>query len=52
VDNFAPGPMFDVSRSITGLTEGVHALRIVVLGTARPASKGALVSIDRFAILS
>jgi GH25 family lysozyme M1 (1,4-beta-N-acetylmuramidase) len=52
VDNFAPGPMFDVSRSITGLPEGVHTLRIVVLGTARPAAKGALVSIDRFAILS
>jgi hypothetical protein len=51
VDNFAQGPTFDVSRSITGLPEGVHTLRIVVLGTARPAAKGALVSIDRFAIV-
>jgi hypothetical protein len=52
VDNFAPGPTFDVSRSVTGLSEGVHTLRIVVLATARPAATGALVSIDRFAIVA
>ena len=51
IDNYAPGPTFDVARSITGLPEGVHTLRIVVLATARPAATGALVSIDRFSIV-
>lgn len=51
VDNFAPAPTFDVARSITGLTDGIHTLRIVVLPTARPAATGSLVSIDRFSIV-
>jgi GH25 family lysozyme M1 (1,4-beta-N-acetylmuramidase) len=51
VDNFAPSPTFDVARSVTGLAEGVHTLRIVVLGTAPPAATGELVSIDRFSIV-
>jgi GH25 family lysozyme M1 (1,4-beta-N-acetylmuramidase) len=50
-DNFAPAPMFDVARSFTGLAEGVHTLRIVVLATARPAATGELVSIDRFSVV-
>jgi GH25 family lysozyme M1 (1,4-beta-N-acetylmuramidase) len=50
-DNFAPTPTFGVARSITGLPEGVHTLRIVVLATARPAATGALVSIDRFSVV-
>ncbi|HKN80592.1 MAG TPA: GH25 family lysozyme, partial [Actinomycetota bacterium] len=51
VDNYATAPTFDVARSITGLTDGIHTLRIVVLATARPAATGALVSIDRFSIV-
>jgi GH25 family lysozyme M1 (1,4-beta-N-acetylmuramidase) len=51
VDNYAPSPAFGVARSFTGLADGVHTLRIVVLGDARPAAEGALVSIDRFAIV-
>ena len=51
VDNYAPSPTFDVVRSITGLPEGVHTLRIVVLATARAAATGELVSIDRFSIV-
>jgi GH25 family lysozyme M1 (1,4-beta-N-acetylmuramidase) len=51
VDNYAPGPTFDVVRSITGLADGVHTLRIVVLGQARPAATGTLVSVDRFAVV-
>ncbi len=51
VDNYAAAPTFDVRRSLTGLPDGVHTLRIVVLSEARPAAKGALVSIDRFAIV-
>ena len=51
VDNYAPAPTFDVVRSITGLADGVHTLRIVVLGQARPAATGTLVSVDRFAVV-
>jgi len=29
---------------------GLHELRILVLGEARPAARGTLVSIDRFAV--
>ncbi len=51
VDNFAPAATFDVARSITGLPDGIHTLRIVVLATARAAATGELVSIDRFSIV-
>ena len=50
VDNFAPDPTPGVVRSVTGLAEGVHTLRIVVLGKARPAATAAFVSVDRFAV--
>ena len=50
VDNYAAAPTSDVMRSVTGLADGVHTLRIVVLGKARPAASGELVSIDRFAV--
>ena len=51
VDNYAASPAFGVVRSIDGLADGVHTLRIVVLATARPAATGALVSVDRFSIV-
>ena len=51
VDNYAASPAFGVARSIAGLADGVHTLRIVVLATARPAATGALVSVDRFSIV-
>lgn len=50
VDNYATTPAFGVERSITGLVDGIHTLRIVVLGEARPAATGALVSVDRFVV--
>jgi len=50
VDNYAAAPTSDVVRSVTGLADGVHTLRIVVLGKARPAATGALVSVDRFSV--
>jgi hypothetical protein len=31
--------------------DGVHTLRIVVLGEGRPAARGTLVSVDGFAVL-
>ena len=51
VDNFAPQPAFGVARSVTGLSEGVHTLRIVVLGEARPASDDELISVDAFSVV-
>ena len=51
VDNYASEPSFGVERSIAGLAPGIHTLRIVVLGEARPAAKGTLVCVDRFVIL-
>ncbi len=51
VDDYAAQPTFGVERSITGLASGVHTLRIVVLGQARPAATGALVSVDRFVVI-
>jgi hypothetical protein len=51
VDNYAAQPAFGVARSITGLSEGVHTLRIVVLGDARPASDDELVSVDGFSVV-
>jgi lysozyme len=47
VDNYAGSPTPGVAHSVTGLTDGVHTLRIVALGQARPKAVGALVSIDR-----
>jgi hypothetical protein len=52
VDNFAKDSMFGVVRSVSGLADGVHTLRIVVLGEGRPAADGTFVSIDRFVVLS
>jgi GH25 family lysozyme M1 (1,4-beta-N-acetylmuramidase) len=51
VDNYAPRPTPGVARTIAGLADGVHTLRIVVLGEARPAAEAALVSVDRFTVV-
>ena len=37
IDNYAPMPTYDVHCSVAGLPDGVHVLRIVVLGEGRPA---------------
>ena len=50
VDNYAGSPAV-VVRSITGLTLGMHELRIVVLGQARPAADGSQISIDTFTVI-
>jgi hypothetical protein len=49
-DDYAAARMFGVTRAITGLTDTVHTIRIVVLGTSRPAATGSWVSGDRFEI--
>ena len=51
VDNYAAEPAFEVTRSFAGLSEGVHTLRIVALGDARPASDDELVSVDGFSVV-
>jgi GH25 family lysozyme M1 (1,4-beta-N-acetylmuramidase) len=50
VDNYAATPTTGVVRSVTGLLEGVHTLRIVALGQARPKAQAAFVSIDRLVV--
>jgi GH25 family lysozyme M1 (1,4-beta-N-acetylmuramidase) len=50
VDNFAPAPQLTM-RTIDGLAPGTHTLRIVVLGSARPAAQGAEVTVDGFTVL-
>ena len=51
VDNFASAPA-TADRTIGGLALGVHELRIVVLGQARPAALGTQVSIDAFTVIA
>jgi lysozyme len=50
VDGYGPTTT-TVLRSITGLALGLHRLRIVVLGEARPSASGANVAIDAFTVL-
>jgi GH25 family lysozyme M1 (1,4-beta-N-acetylmuramidase) len=52
VDGYAEAPAFGVRRSFGGLPEGLHTLRIVVLGTSRRAATGSLVRVDGFAVSS
>lgn len=51
VDNYAPKTAAGIVRSVNGLADGEHELRIVVLGESRPAATGAFVSIDGFSVL-
>jgi GH25 family lysozyme M1 (1,4-beta-N-acetylmuramidase) len=51
VDNYAAQAAFGVTRSFGGLADGVHRLRIVVLGDARPAADDELVSVDGFSVV-
>ena len=52
VDNYASQPAVDVTRSVSGLADGVHELRIVALGEGRPAAEGTFVSVDRLSVLA
>ena len=51
VDNFASAPAPAI-RSITGLAAGTHEIRIVVLGTSRPAAAGTEISVDAFTVIA
>ncbi len=50
VDNYAANPAFGVTRPVGGLIDGVHTVRIVVVGAGRPAADGTFVSVDRFVV--
>ncbi len=50
VDNYASAPAA-ADRTIDGLALGLHELRIVVLGEARPAARGTQTSIDAFTVI-
>jgi GH25 family lysozyme M1 (1,4-beta-N-acetylmuramidase) len=50
VDNYAPARTTGVARSVGGLADGVHTLRIVVLGEGRPAARGTAVAVDGFTV--
>jgi hypothetical protein len=49
-DNYSATTHYGVARSFTGLTDAVHTVRIVVLGTHRAASSASFVAIDRFMV--
>ena len=49
-DGYAAQSAYGVARSFGGLTDEVHTLRILVLGTARRASSGTAVAVDGFEI--
>lgn len=51
VDDFAAERTFGIARTVSGLADGVHTLRIVVLGESRPKATGALISVDRFTVM-
>jgi hypothetical protein len=40
-----------VTRAIRGLADGVHQLRILALGEARPAATATKMSIDGFSVV-
>ncbi|HVL33682.1 MAG TPA: hypothetical protein VM600_08915, partial [Actinomycetota bacterium] len=50
VDNYAAARAYGVRRSVAGLTDGEHTLRVRVLGTKSSAATRALVSIDRWVV--
>ena len=49
-DDYAATVTYGVRRRVANLADRVHTLRIVVLGEARAAASGRLVTIDRFVV--
>ena len=50
VDLYAPAPAFAVVSLASGLTDGPHTVRVLVLGTHRGASAGNAVAVDRWLV--
>jgi hypothetical protein len=51
VDNYSAATAYGVRRSLRGLADRIHVLRIVVLGQKRSASTGNFIAIDRWLIV-
>lgn len=51
VDDYAANTTIG-TRTIAGLAEGVHALRIVVLGQSRPVASDTRISVDLFTVIA
>jgi lysozyme len=50
VDNYAASTTYGVRIPVGGLTDGLHTIRILVLGSKQAASSGTRVSFDRFVV--
>jgi hypothetical protein len=51
VDLYAPAPGFATVPLASGLADGPHTMRIVVLGTHRAASSGHAIAVDRWLVI-
>jgi len=49
-DGYAARTAYKVRRTISGLADRVHTLKLVVLGAHHKGAKGSLVTVDRFAV--
>lgn len=49
-DTYAAATAYNVRRLVTGLTDAVHTVRVVVTGTHRSGATGSLVCLDRFTV--
>jgi hypothetical protein len=50
VDNYAKRAAFNVRRTIKGLTDGQHTIKVQVTGTKRRAATGTTVVVDRWLV--
>ena len=50
VDNYSATATYKFARIYGGLTDSVHTFKVVVLGTHRAASNGAMIAIDRWIV--
>ena len=49
-DNYTSSTTYGVKRVVSGLSDAVHTLKIVVLGKHRSAATGSLITVDRLLV--
>jgi len=49
-DDYATTTAYAVKRTVSGLTDALHTVKIVVLGTHHAGAKGSLVTVDRLLV--
>ena len=49
-DDYATSTSYGVKRLVSGLTDAVHTVKLVVLGTHHKGATGSLVTVDRFLV--